>query len=235
MKTISRLSRVNNAGNAAGASADAGKQLTAAEILAQVTPTPLIPNHLSRDEKVQIITTHFREIMVALGLDLSDDSLRDTPRRVAKMYVDELFSGLDVNQFPKITAIDNKMGCNDVVTIRDIKVMSSCEHHFVTIDGFANVAYIPKGKVIGLSKINRIVDYFARRPQVQERLTKQIADCLQVILETEDVAVYLQAKHYCVAARGIKDVNSQTTTKDLRGIFMSDRDLRQEFLQQCTR
>ncbi len=208
-------------------------ELKAAEILSHVRTSPTIDNHLSAEEKIEKIKFHFSEIMTTLGLDLSDDSLSDTPKRVAKMYVNEIFSGLDPKNFPKITVIDNKMQYDQMVCVQNIELISMCEHHFQPIDGFATVAYIPNKKVIGLSKLNRVVDYFGRRPQVQERLTKQIADCLQYLLDTEDVAVHINAKHYCVISRGIQDNHSTTTTADLRGAFKIQSETRIEFLKQC--
>lgn len=205
----------------------------AAEILEQVRPTPFIDTGLSEAEKIARITEHFREIMEILGLDLANDSLRDTPRRVAKMYVNEIFQGLREDAFPRITVVQNEMKYDQMVVVRDVSILSTCEHHFVTIDGRATIAYIPKDRVIGLSKINRVAQYFSRRPQVQERLTKQIADCLEFVLDTEDVAVYIQAKHYCVVSRGIEDVNSLTSTSDLRGVFRTNPNTRAEFLQSC--
>jgi GTP cyclohydrolase IA len=191
--------------------------------------TPYSHNGLSSTEKISKISIHFKEIMEILGLDLSDDSLRDTPNRVAKMYVDELFNGLDPANFPKCTTIDNKIDYDEMILVRDVKLLSSCEHHFVTIDGLANVAYIPKNKVLGLSKINRIVNYFSRRPQVQERLTHQIFHCLSHILGTDDVAVVIDATHYCVKARGVEDSSSHTLTSKLGGIFRSNSSTRAEF------
>lgn len=205
----------------------------ALEILSNVRRSPTIDNQFTAEEKVIHIQKHFTEIMNILGLDLSDDSLRETPKRIAKMYVNEIFSGLDSKNFPKITVIDNSMQYDQMVCVQDIEVMSVCEHHFQPIDGFATIAYIPNKKVIGLSKINRIVEHFAKRPQVQERLTKQVADCLQYILETEDVAVHINAKHYCVIARGVQDTHSTTTTSDLRGDFKNRSETRTEFLKQC--
>jgi GTP cyclohydrolase IA len=202
-------------------------------ILAKVRPTPVVENSLSRDEKIQIISKSFKEIMGALGLDLKNDSLKETPNRIAKMYVDEIFSGLDEDHFPKVTAIQNEMNYDQMVLIQNIDVFSVCEHHFQTIEGVATVAYIPKKSVIGLSKVNRIVQFFSRRPQVQERLTKQIADCLEAILETDNVAVHINAKHFCVAARGIQDGHSRTSTSDLRGSFKAIAETRLEFLQHC--
>lgn len=201
-----------------------------AKILKKVTPTPYTDNGLTDKMKISRIEKHMTSIMKTLGLDLTDDSLCETPKRIAKMYVKELFSGLKPENFPKITCIENKMKCDEMVSISGIRVLSVCEHHFVTIDGYATVAYIPKNKVIGLSKINRIVDYFAKRPQVQERLVTQIADCLCEILETQNVAVHIKAKHYCVISRGVRDMSSETTTTDLRGSFRSDASLRAEFM-----
>jgi GTP cyclohydrolase I len=204
--------------------------MTVTEILQSVTPNPMIQNSLSDEEKIQKVTELMVEVLKTLGLDLSNDSLIDTPKRIAKMYVNELFPGLKPEQFPKITVIENEMKYDQMVLVRDIRVMSMCEHHFMPIHGRATVAYIPNKKVIGLSKINRIVDYFCRRPQVQERLTKQIADCLQLILETDHVAVHIDARHYCVIARGIEDSSSSTISSDLRGHFKSMAQTRSEFL-----
>jgi len=209
------------------------KKSRALEILTNVRPSPTVESELSNDEKIEKIKKHFSEIMKTLGLDLEDDSLKDTPKRIAKMYVNEIFSGLDSANFPKITVIENKMEYDQMVCIQDIEIMSMCEHHFQPIDGYATIAYIPGKKVIGLSKLNRIAEFFSKRPQVQERLTKQIADCLQFILETEDVAVHINAKHYCMIARGIQDTHSTTTTSDLRGAFKSRPETRTEFLKQC--
>ncbi len=207
--------------------------LNVSKILKNVRPTPMIHNDFTNDEKIEKITEKFTEILNILGLDLKDDSLIQTPHRIAKMYVNEVFGGLDPSKFPKITVIDNSMKYDQMIVVQAIGCLSFCEHHFLPIDGFATVAYIPNKKVIGLSKINRIVQYFARRPQVQERLTKQIADCLQYVLETEDVAVHINAKHYCVMMRGIEDTHSSTATSDLRGHFKTLPETRQEFLQHC--
>ena len=193
--------------------------------------TPTIPNKLIRTDKIHIIEGHFKSIMETMGLDLSDDSLMDTPKRVAKMYVNEIFWGLDYEAFPKCTAVDNKMKYNEMVCERNINVQSNCEHHFVVIDGLATVAYVPNQKVLGLSKINRIVEYFSKRPQIQERLTEQIFHTLQFILDTEDVAVMIDAKHYCVAARGVEDTGSSTVTSKLGGGFKTDPAARAEFYQ----
>lgn len=203
------------------------------EILTNVRPSPTLSSDLTSQQRIDKISFHFAEIMRSLDLDLSDDSLRETPVRVAKMYVNEIFGGLDPKNFPKITVIENSMQYDQMVCVQDIEVMSVCEHHFQPIDGFATLAYIPKKKVIGISKLNRIVEYFAKRPQVQERLTKQIADCLQFILDTDDIAVHINAKHYCVMARGIQDTHSTTTTSDLRGSFKLLPETRAEFLKQC--
>ena len=203
------------------------------KILANVRPTPMIDTGLESSQKIEKITEKFGEIMQILGLDLDDDSLRETPMRVAKMYVNEVFGGLDPKNFPKMTVIDNKMKYDQMIVVQNISCRSFCEHHFLPIDGFATVAYIPNKKVIGLSKINRIVQYFGRRPQVQERLTKQIADCLQYILGTTHVAVHINAKHYCVIMRGIEDTTSTTSTSDLRGHFKTRQETREEFLQHC--
>lgn len=203
------------------------------EILTNVRPSPTLSSDLTKQERIEKISFHFAEIMKSLDLDLSDDSLRETPARIAKMYVNEIFGGLDPRNFPKITVIENSMQYDQMVCVQDIEVMSVCEHHFQPIDGFATLAYIPNKKVIGISKLNRIVEYFSKRPQVQERLTKQIADCLQFILETDDIAVHINAKHYCVMARGIQDTHSTTTTSDLRGSFKQLPETRTEFLKQC--
>ena len=190
----------------------------------------MISNGLSRDQKYQRIAAAFTDITSTLGLDLTDDSLCETPHRIAKMYVDEIFSGLDYSKFPKITAIQNKMQVEEMVLVDNIDLVSTCEHHFVTIDGSARVAYLPGDKIIGLSKINRIVRFFAQRPQVQERLTQQILVALQTLLETEDVAITINATHYCVKSRGIMDANSHTQTTALGGVFRDQHTTRAEFL-----
>lgn len=197
--------------------------------------TPMKGNNLTPDDKQARITGLMTEMMDVLGLDLEDDSLAETPQRIAKMYVREIFSGLDYSYFPKITMIDNKMKVDEMVQVRDISLTSTCEHHFVTIDGSATVAYIPRTKVIGLSKINRIVQFFARRPQVQERLTQQVLVALQTLLESDDVAVSISATHYCVKARGVMDATSSTTTTSLGGIFKSRAETRHEFLSGVVR
>lgn len=192
--------------------------------------TPTVDNPLSQELRYERIKGLMTEMVSTLGLDLTDDSLRETPHRVAKMYVYEIFSGLDYENFPTIAMIENKMDVEEMVKVRDICVVSSCEHHFVTIDGTAKVAYIPNKKIIGLSKINRLVRFFSQRPQVQERLTKQVLIALQTLLETDNVAVSINATHYCVKSRGVMDVNSQTETTALGGIFKTNERTRAEFL-----
>jgi len=184
------------------------------------------------DKKIKVIAKHFTAIMEELGLDLTDDSLIDTPNRVAKMYVREIFTGLNYDNFPKCTRIENKMGQNNSFVLeRNVNVQSNCEHHFVVIDGKATVAYIPKKTILGLSKLNRIVQFFSKRPQVQERLTEQIAETISYITESPDVAVYIEGVHYCVKSRGIQDVTSSTMTLATRGAFAeSNSELRREFL-----
>lgn len=193
--------------------------------------TPMQPNGLSAEEKYARLQQSFTDVLSTLGLDLEDDSLCETPHRIAKMYLHEIFSGLDYEQFPRISTIDNKMQVDEMVCIDEIELVSTCEHHFITIDGFARVAYIPGDKVIGLSKINRIVRFFAQRPQVQERLNRQILVALQTLLETDDVAVAIEATHYCVKSRGVMDGNSTTSTLALGGRFKVDQQQRREFLK----
>lgn len=194
--------------------------------------TPLRPDafDLSDDDKVTLIEDKFLEIMEVLGLDLTDDSLQGTPHRVAKMYVREIFSGLNPANRPDIKLFDNKYQYNQMLVEKNITFYSNCEHHFVPIVGKAHVAYISSGKVIGLSKLNRIVDYYARRPQVQERLTIQIAEEIKRVLQTEDVAVLIEATHLCVSSRGVKDNSSVTVTSHYTGQFDNDA-TRNEFLQ----
>lgn len=174
--------------------------------------------------------THFKGIMEVLGLDLADDSLADTPKRLAKMYGRELFYGLDYENFPKCTKNPNTFKVDEMVLVRGILVRSVCEHHFVPFIGHASIGYLPKDKVIGLSKFNRIVDFFSRRPQVQERLTEQLSAALQLILGTESVAVVIDAEHYCVRLRGVQDPHSGTVTSKMTGKFRENSDLRNEFL-----
>lgn len=184
----------------------------------------------SDEEKMKKIEFHFKEIMETLGLDLRDDSLKGTPERVAKMYVKEIFSGLDPANKPKIALFENRYQYNQMLVEKDITFYSNCEHHFVPIFGKAHLAYISNGKVIGLSKLNRIVQYYAKRPQVQERFTMQIAKELQEVLKTEDVAVIIDAKHLCVSSRGIQDINAATITSFYGGKFQ-DEATKQEFLR----
>jgi GTP cyclohydrolase I len=185
---------------------------------------------LSDDEKINSIEDKFREIMETMGLDLSDDSLQGTPHRVAKMFVKEIFYGLNPENKPKISVFENKFNYGEMLVEKNINMNSTCEHHFLPITGKAHVAYISNGEVIGLSKINRIVDYFARRPQVQERLTVQIANELKAILKTEDVAIVIDAKHMCVSSRGIQDESSSTITAEYSGKF-KNKAVREEFLR----
>lgn len=192
--------------------------------------TPTVPNKLIRTDKIHIIEGHFKSIMETMGLDLSDDSLMDTPKRVAKMYVNEIFFGLDYDAFPKCTTVDNRMKYDAMVVERNVNVQSNCEHHFVVIDGLATVGYIPNNKVLGLSKINRIVEYFSKRPQIQERLTEQVYHALSYILETENVAVVIDASHFCVKARGVEDTGSSTVTSKLGGCFKLEPAVRAEFM-----
>lgn len=184
---------------------------------------------VTNDEKIKKIAFHFRSIMETLGLDLSDDSLSGTPLRVAKMYIKEIFSGLDPANKPKVTLFENKFNYNEMVVEKDITFYSHCEHHFVPIIGKAHIAYISSGKIIGLSKINRIVQYYAKRPQVQERLTIQIAEDLKKALQTEDVGVVMDADHLCVSSRGVNDTNSKTGTAYFSGKF-KDQNTKAEFL-----
>ncbi|HPE77942.1 MAG TPA: GTP cyclohydrolase I FolE [Draconibacterium sp.] len=185
---------------------------------------------LSDEEKMVIIEDKFRDIMETMGLDLTDDSLRGTPHRVAKMFIKEVFYGLNPANKPKISVFENKFKYNEMLVEKNINMNSTCEHHFLPIVGKAHVAYISNGEVIGLSKINRIVDYYARRPQVQERLTVQISNELKSILKTEDVAVVIDAKHMCVSSRGIQDESSSTVTAEYSGKF-KEKSVRDEFLR----
>ena len=192
--------------------------------------TPTIDNEMSNEDKKSQIEGCFRTILLTLGLDLNDDSLIGTPRRVSKMYVDEIFWGLDYTKFPKCTTVQNKMKYDEMVLVRDINVQSNCEHHLVVIDGLCDIAYIPKDKVLGLSKLNRIVEFFAKRPQIQERLTEQIYYALNYILETDDIAVKMKATHFCVKSRGIQDTTSYTITSKIGGAFKNEPEARNEFL-----
>jgi len=193
--------------------------------------TPLREDAFEMDDdlKIELIEKHFKEIMHIMGLDLTDDSLQGTPKRVAKMYVKEVFSGLDPKNKPLVRLFENKYNYDQMLVEKDITFYSHCEHHFVPIYGVAHVAYFPNGKVIGLSKINRIVQYYSKRPQVQERLTVQIAEELKESLHTEHVAVVMDATHMCVSSRGVNDTNSQTGTAHFSGKFL-DQDIKNEFL-----
>jgi GTP cyclohydrolase IA len=199
-------------------------------LVARGLETPMIDNGLGPRQKYERIRELMTDVVETLGLDLADDSLAETPHRIAKMYVHEIFAGLDYRHFPRLSLVDNKMGADEMIKVRNIDMTSTCEHHFVTIDGTAKVAYIPKDKILGLSKINRIVRFFAQRPQIQERLTRQILVALQTLLDTEDVAVSIDATHYCVKSRGVMDANSQTSTTALGGCFQQNIHTRAEFL-----
>ena len=201
------------------------------QALKRVITTPIIDDAFDTtdEEKIEIIQFYFSKIMETLGLDLTDDSLSETPNRVAKMYVNEIFSGLNPENKPKISLFENKYGYKQMLVEKNITLYSSCEHHFVPIVGKVHVAYIPDSQVIGLSKINRLVQYYAKRPQVQERLTIQIAEGLKEVLQHDDVAVVIEADHLCVASRGINDTNSVTTTAEFSGQF-DDELTKQEFL-----
>jgi GTP cyclohydrolase IA len=199
--------------------------------------TPLRPDAfaLPDEEKIALIADNFASIMQILGLDMTDDSLRGTPLRVAKMYVEEAFAGLNPLAKPKMTLFDNRYQYGQMLVEKDIQVYSHCEHHFVPIIGRAHVAYVPQGQVVGLSKLNRIVQYYAKRPQVQERLTQQIGLELQQALQTEHVAVVIHADHLCVASRGINDTSSSTITSFYSGRFQSEDQMRNEFLRHIER
>lgn len=185
---------------------------------------------LSPEEKQKAIQEHFTKIMHILGLDLNDDSLKDTPKRVAKMYVNEIFGGLLPENKPDVSTFKNSYKYRQMLIEKDITVYSTCEHHFLPIIGRAHVAYFSNGKVIGLSKINRIVNYYSRRPQVQERLTRQIVEAIKEVLNTNDVACVIDAKHLCVNSRGIQDTESSTVTAELSGLFLNNPTTRKEFL-----
>lgn len=204
-------------------------------LLIQGLENPLIIlNDVDNTIRRNRIEDHMISIMYLLNLDLKNDSLLNTPKRIAKMYVEEIFSGLDYSNFPKITILQNTMHMSEMITVRNIDITSTCEHHFIIFNGKATVSYIPKKTVIGLSKISRIVQFFSKRPQLQERLTQQIFLALQTLLDTYDVAVFIDAVHYCVKARGIHDVTSTTTTTALGGLFKSDMNFRKEFFHAIT-
>lgn len=201
-------------------------------LIAKGVETPVIAEKLAVPEKKKLaaIEKHFRAIMDTLGMDLTDDSLMDTPTRVAKMYVNEIFKGLNYEHFPKCTAVSNKMGYDEMVLERNITAISSCEHHFLSIDQTVDIAYIPKDKVLGLSKLNRIAKFFAQRPQIQERYAEQVYHALEFILETDDIAVVVKGRHLCVAQRGTEDTGSHTVTSRLGGVFKSQPSVRKEFM-----
>ncbi len=200
-------------------------------LLEQKLENPILKeyNDINEKERELLIAKYIYKIMILLNLDLTDDSLKNTPVRISKMYTNEIFSGLNYKNFPKITFMDNKIKVNEMIMIKNILLISTCEHHFITIHGQATVAYIPKNKIIGLSKINRIVQFYAKRPQIQERLTKQVSIVLQVLLETNNVAIILEMDHFCVKARGVCDVKSSTITSSLEGLFKSDKKICNEF------
>ena len=193
--------------------------------------TPIVESRLVETEKIDLIRDNMETVIDVLGLDRKDDSIGGTADRVAKMLVKELCYGLSYNRFPKISVFENKMKYDSMVIQKDITFHSLCEHHFVNFNGMAQVAYIPNGKVIGLSKLNRVVNFFARRPQVQERLNEQIFRALEYVLGTSDIAVLISAEHLCVKSRGIGDQNSGMTTSKLGGAFFADPRLRNEFMQ----
>ena len=200
-------------------------------LIANGVETPILESKLNESEKIDLIKDNMETVIDVLGLDRQDDSIGGTADRVAKMYVSELCFGLSYNRFPKITTFDNKMKYDQMVIQKDITFHSLCEHHFVNFNGMAQVAYIPKDKVIGLSKLNRVVNFFARRPQVQERLNEQIYYALQYVLGTDDIAVLMDAEHLCVKSRGIGDQQSGMTTSKLGGAFFEDGRLTNEFMQ----
>ena len=193
------------------------------------TPLRIDAFKIDDELKIELIEKNFKDIMQILGLDLNDESLKDTPKRVAKMYVKEIFRGLNPDNKPDSTLFENKFKFNEMLVEKNITIYSYCEHHFVPIIGKAHIAYFPHDHVIGLSKLNRIAQYYAKRPQVQERLTMQIANELKRILQTDDVAVVIDADHLCVASRGVNDVNSSTITSIYNGKFIND-EIRKEFL-----
>ena len=201
-------------------------------LIAKGVETPTVADKLAQSDKRKLakIEKNVREIMETLGMDLSDDSLIETPTRVSKMYVQEIFGGLKYDNFPKCTAVQNKMKYDEMVVEKNITAISVCEHHLVTIDQQVHVAYIPKDKVLGLSKLNRVAKFFAQRPQIQERYAEQLFHALEFILETDDIAIVVRGKHYCVAQRGVEDTNSFTVTSKLGGVFKLDSAVRKEFM-----
>jgi len=193
--------------------------------------------YLSENEKIKIIEAHMEKILLTLGLDLNDPSIKATPKRVAKMYVNELFYGLSPTNFPKLTFIptNSTFAKDQMILTKNILVQSICEHHFLPMTGIAHVAYIPTEKIIGLSKLNRIVEYFSKRPQIQEKLTHQVCECISNILDTPDVAVYFELTHFCMQFRGVKDPNSKTITSEFFGKFRSEQALKDEFYLKSSR
>lgn len=201
-------------------------------------PTPIASTHqkLTDEEKIAIIEKHFRKILETIGLDLENDSIAHTSYRMAKMYVKEIFSGLDLEKFPSLCFIEDSIAreSSQMIIVKDVTLNSYCEHHFVPMNGIAHIAYIPNKKILGLSKINRIASYFCKRPQLQERLTAQIADSLHTVLSSDDIAVFTKMKHHCVSMRGITDEGSTTETYVLKGRFKRDRFYRQEFFSKIS-
>lgn len=197
-------------------------------------PSPILDSGLTNEEKIELIAHHFSEIMKVLGVDLNDSSLAKTPLRIARMYVNEIFSGTALENFPEITYMPEP-SCSgnksSFILIKDIRFTSFCEHHFVPMEGYAHVAYVPNQQIIGLSKINRIVEYFSKRPQIQERLTAQIADSLSIVLNSPDIAVVTFAKHACVSHRGVEDCHSSAIVPFLRGVFNNEKEIRKEFFE----
>jgi len=206
-------------------------QLIHQHLVSKGVETPTYKHSLDRKQKIELIQRHFKDIMLILGLDLDDDSLTETPNRWAKMVVNETMWGLDHETFPKCTTVENKMHYDEMVVERNITVQSLCEHHILPIIGRATIAYVPKQKVLGLSKMPRIVEYFSRRPQIQERLTEQIFHALEYILETDNIAVVINATHLCVSTRGVEDTSASTITSKLGGVFKNDPATRAEFMR----
>ena len=232
LKTNQPVNRINGHNNETAVNNLVRSDVIGDNHIATSIETPLRNDafDISDEQKMSIIEDKFRDIMNTLGLDLTDDSLNGTPHRVAKMFVQEIFNGLNPENKPKISVFENKFQYGEMLVEKNINLNSTCEHHFLPIVGKAHVAYVSSGQVIGLSKINRIVDYYARRPQVQERLTVQIASELKKILKTEDVAIVIDARHMCVSSRGIEDESSSTITAEYGGIFQ-EKDRKEEFLK----
>lgn len=193
--------------------------------------TPMNETHRHVGDPLKSMEMHVGSILKNLNMDINDDSIQDTPARVAKMYKDEIFWGLDYNNFPRIMTIENKMNYDELIIEKDVEIQSMCEHHLISFIGHAHIAYLPQDRVVGLSKLNRVAEFFARRPQVQERLTLQIAKTLQYVLNTDTVAVVLTAEHFCVKLRGVRDCGSSTATSYMGGEFRTNPSLKQEFMQ----